>query len=290
MQFDSGTFTSGNGQKRSQPDVDPSMELTKEELQWALQLKEAFKQDDEILASTFSDMQIAILAIVDRGDVARSLERAQCLQAFRMQYNINDNVTEAIEIFRRHNQICPEMTLSLDECPNEDGKGSYVWAIDIAKYFPLRYLQHPKDFHYHIGWAYYFIKCTQPDFKSVREGFRQVFEVDGATWQNVSIKVEMKLLDELLSYLPYRRRQVKCLRISPVILVFHSLLRPFMPKEEHDAFSFGSEHFHMEFPDRIDQFYLQPSPEEAFESLMKRCQQFLNRRALNEQSFRLDDQ
>jgi CRAL/TRIO domain len=289
MLHEDGTWTNGNSRKRSKPEVDPLMELTMEELQWARQLKDAFKQDREILACTFSDMQIAAFAIVDRGDVERSLARGQCLQAFRMQYNINDNVTEAIEIFRRHQEICPGLTLSLDECPNDDGKGAYVWILDIAKYFPLRFLQHPKDFRYHIGWAYYMIKCMQPDLKSVRDGFRQVFECDGSGWQNFAIKVEVKLVDELLSSLPYRRGQVKCLRISPIALVFHALLRPFMPKEEHEAFSFGSEHFQTEFPDRIDQFYSQPSPEVAFETLMTRCQNFLKRRIQNEQSFRLDD-
>jgi hypothetical protein len=282
------TLSSSNGRKRCKPEVDPAMELTMEELQWALQLKEAFQQDDDILACTFSDMQIAMYAIVDCGDIAKSLEKGRRMQAFRMQYNINDKMTEAIDMFRRYQEICPDMLLSIEECPNDDGKGSFAMIVDMAKYFPLGFLQHPKDFRFLVGSIYYWIKCIQPDLKSVRDGYRQVFECDGAGWQNTAFKVELKLLDELLSSLPHRRRQVKVLRVPSVLLVLYSLVRPFMPKEERDIFSFGSEDLQIEFPDRIDQFYKQPTPEEAFENLMKRCQEFLQRRDDHEQTFRLD--
>ncbi|CAB9511520.1 expressed unknown protein [Seminavis robusta] len=280
---------SATSRKRKLPDVDPTMELTAQEKQWALDIKEAFADDDEICAKVFSDMQIAIFAIVDRDDVGRSLERAQCLQAFRMQYNINDAVQEGIDIFRRQQDICPGMLLSIEECPNDDGRGSHALVMDLAKYFPLRFLDNPKDFRCSIGSIYYSILCTQPDLTSVRDGFRQVFECDDVGWENACFKAELKSVDELLTSLPYRRKQVKCLRMPSVLLVVLHLLRPFMPKEEYDAFSYGSEDLQIEFPDRIDQFYMQPNADQAFEHLMKRCTSLLKRRVENEESFRLQD-
>lgn len=278
----------GSTRKRKKPEVDPTMELTPQERRWALQTKQAFRDDEEILAKVFSDMEITTFAIVDQGDIERSLERATCLQAFRMTHNIHDTAEEGLEIFERQQAICPGMMLSVEECPNEDGRGSHVAVIDLARYFPLRFLETPRDFRCSIGSIYYQILCTQPDLKSAREGFRQVFEMDGVGWQNMSFKHEMKAVDELLASLPYRRKQVKCLRMPSIALVVLSMLRPFMPREEYDAFCFGTEELQMEFPERIDHFYLQPTPEAAFEQFQKRACKLLTRRYENQKSFCLD--
>lgn len=264
---------------------DPAMELTTQERQWALETKRAFEEDDDIIARSFTDMQIATYAIIDQGDIGRSVERAQCFQAFRMDYNINDTAEEGIQIMRLQNQFCPGMLLSLEECSNEDGYGAHALIIHLAKYFPLRFLEHPKNFRANIGSMYYQIRCTQADFRSVRNGFRQIIEMEGVGWTNFSFQVERKALVELLGHLPYQRKQVQCLRPPSIAVLTLSLMKPFLA--EHKAFLFGTKELQEEFPTPIDNLYLQPNPEEAFDSLMKRCEQMLQKRANNEAAFRL---
>jgi len=266
---------------------DPTMALTAEERTWALSLKEAFQNHEDILACAITDMEIATYAIIDQGNLERSCERAICMQAFKMQYNINDTTEEGLYIFRRLHEFCPGLLLSIESCPNEDGCGSHALVMDLARYYPLRFLNDPRDFRYNIGAIYYMKLCTQPDFQSIRDGYRHLCECDGVTWENASFKVESRNIDQLLAHMPYRRRLVKCLRVPSVLLVLYSLMKPFLPKEEYDAFLFGTEDLQTEFPERIDQFYLQPNMDQAHKNMIQRCRALLTRRYYHQRAFRL---
>ncbi|CAB9523921.1 expressed unknown protein [Seminavis robusta] len=268
----------------------PTMKLTDQEREYALKIKRALEEEDEVLARAISDMEIASYAIVDQGDLERSLERAECMQAFRMDYNISDTVEDGIQVLRTFQELCPGMLLSIDPCTDGDSdNGSHVVVLDLTKNNPLSFLKSPKNFRYAIGGIYYMIRCMQPDLKSVREGYRQILECDGIGWNNLSSKVDQRCIDELLHNLPHRRKSMKILRASPIMLVIGSLMKPFLPKEEYDAIIFGFQNQDAtEFPERLDNYFLQPDPEAAFEGLMRKCQSYLTKRAETEKSFKLD--
>lgn len=275
--------------RKADEEEDPSrMALTEAELQWALTIKQAIEEDEEILARAITDMEIASFAIVDQGDIERSVERAMCMQAFRMQHNINDNVEEAMRILRESEQDHPHCMLSIDECPNDDGKGGHLMVADLAKFNPKTVLEKgPKGFRVLLGGFYYMILATQPDLASVRDGFRQIIECDGVGWSNISVRVESTKWHEFLSFAPFLRKEVKILRQPSVLACLHSFLRPIMKKPQSDKYLFGLSEIDIEYPERIDNFYLQPSPEAAVDANMERIRKFLTRRYKNERSFRL---
>jgi len=164
---------------------DPRMQLTPQERAWALSIKQAFQEDDEILARAICDMEIVQYALVDQGNVEKAHQKAMCMQAFRMAYNINETTKEALVVFRHVHAMNPGHLLSIDTCPNEDGKGAHALVIDFAKHFPSRYLEHPKEFRYYLACWHYASKCMQPDFQSIRDGYRHIIECDGVSRYNI---------------------------------------------------------------------------------------------------------
>ncbi|CAB9520671.1 expressed unknown protein [Seminavis robusta] len=287
---DTANDTESRGRKRKASDEggpNPRMQLTDQEREWALAIKQAMAEEEEILESAISDMEIAAFAIVDRDDIERSLERAICMQAFRMMYNINDNVDEAIDILRKNNIHHPGCILSIDECPNDDGNGAHVMVADMAKFNPQSVMDDPKGYRILLGGFYYQILATQPDIQSIRDGFRQVIECDGVSWSNISFQLESKKWHELLCFVPMLRKEIKVLRQPSVLACLHSFLRPVMKKSMSDKYTYGLAELDIEYPERIDNFYLQPTPEAALEGMLDRIRRFLTVRYKNERSFRL---
>jgi hypothetical protein len=277
----------GKSRKRKAPEADPNMVLSEEERQWALAIRSALDEDDEICSRAISDMEVATLAIIDKDIIERSIERAHCLQAFRMQYNINDTLEEALEIIRTNEIFHPGRVLSIDECPNNDGMGSHVIVADLAKFNPEAVLEHRNGFRIHLGGIYYFLKCLQPDFQSVREGYRQILECEGIKLKNISFNIEQRNYDDLISFYPALRKQVKVLRPPSVVVVLSSFLQSLLPRTGTQQFLHGWKELEEEFPERLDRFYLQPTPEEANDDKMRRVEALLERRFKNENTFRL---
>ena len=273
----------GRGHKRKAPEEDPRMQLTDEEHQWALAIKQALQEDDEVLACAICDMEIAAYAIVDHGNIERAVERATCLQAFRMTYNINDNVEEAMSILRRSEEHHPGCMLSIDKCPNDDGKGGHLMVVDMAQFNPQSTLEAgPQGFRILLGGFYYMILSMQSDY-----GFRQVIECDGVGRHNISLKIESCKYRELLSFFPMLRKEIKVLRLPSVIAFLISFLRPSMEKSMADSYAYGHQALDIEYPERIDHYYLQPTAQRALEASMERIHGMLTRRHENEQVFRL---
>ena len=89
--------TDGGSHETSSPSC---LHLTELELEWAHEIKDAIRQDEEI--KHVCDYEIAQMAIVTLGqeDLTSVLERIFHLQCLKEEYQLTDDPEEAVELMR----------------------------------------------------------------------------------------------------------------------------------------------------------------------------------------------
>ena len=113
------TGVSAHGPRSNNPLDDPArMELTRQEHQWALAVKEAIKQDEDL--EPISDFWCAQLAIKDEGNVAAALDRAHHLQGFRQEYGIKETTESGLHVMTNFVKLLPGFHLALSYCADTD--------------------------------------------------------------------------------------------------------------------------------------------------------------------------
>ncbi|CAB9515492.1 expressed unknown protein [Seminavis robusta] len=230
---------------------DPArMELTDQERQWALAIKEAIESDAEL--ENVSDFEVAQLALVDRDKREQALERVRHFQIFREEYKLRNTVEEGKRISRDFVQQHPLTVLSV--CLNPD----------------------------EVGFAYYSGHIFSPDFTAIRKGINFVLETMDYDWHNLTMKTRRKMWTECLGVYPYHVRKLKYFHMGLFASLAASLMKKFVPQEIYNKVQVGCQ-----FGGRLDTFYVVPTREIANQRLIERIDACLERRYENIQNFGL---
>lgn len=256
----------------------PRMQLSEEERQHALAIKQAIEEDPDL--DNLSDFQYVQFALVDQHDVEAAMHRAYHLQAFlKEEYKIRhddiDYAMASVQTFiRQHSGVILSLAYNADE-------ETYVLIYDLAT-FDQKRLQTPEDWRMFMSFVYFELTALNPDFYAIRKGVVFVCECEGFDWKNCDMKVQEKAWTELINVYPIEFRQIKYFHTGVFANLSASLMKPFLPKHIHSKFSVGNE-----FDGRLDTLYLVPTLEAANKRNLERFRVCLQQRFENERLFRL---
>jgi len=255
------------------------MDISRQERQWALAIKNAIAQHPEI--DNVSDFMCAQLALIEEDNVERALERAQTLQYFREEYKVVDNLEAGRHFLRAIVNIFPRHYLSIDYHAQTH---SYVFIYDVTKFDLSVYGSTEKVRSWFCG-SYFFLHAWNPDLYAVRKGITMLVECEGYSFSKVigmDFKTHQKIWDELSGVYPQRFDQVKHFHTGVLFNVMASMVRRMLPVNMRSRFHVGCD-----FGARLDTLYLVPNEEEASQRFIARMEDSLVRRYANEKMFKL---
>ncbi|CAB9506111.1 expressed unknown protein [Seminavis robusta] len=257
--------------------LDPRrMQLTNEERQWALNIKQAITASPEI--NDMSDFSYAQLALTDRGDLQAALERAAHMQAFREEYKILDSMEDGMRSLKTTLQVFPAAFLSFSY---SNSHGSYCFVYDMAAFDLYKLNKQPGLFQSGMWGIYYLGHCMAPDFQSMRRGAIFLVECQGFDWKrNVDLKTIRTIWVDFLAVYPFQIQKMKYFHSGLFINLINSLKKRFLPKHIVDKMEIGCM-----FERRLSDIYLVPDIDAAAQRLLSALECSLNRRYENERSF-----
>lgn len=271
----------------------PCMRLTEEERGWALTIKRAVEEDEEL--RNLCDLDYVQYAIVTGGDVQDSLRRMRGLQVFRQEYGINDTFDQALEMIRAFLTQQPGLLLAVDKAKTASQQGGededadahlhYLLVLDFAKINP-KTIRLPRDKRDMLGAFYYLHTATVAHPTAIRNGLLFIAECEGMTFDNVSPDFVGTIWREFKVYFPLRLKEFSWLRAATAATVLFSLCKPFFPAEVQAKVNLGCEFD--AFEGRLDELFLnRETPEENMEMTFRRAKRHLRERFQNAEAFRL---
>lgn len=284
--MDQSNLTNANRQEEEGEEGEESdgedvrMALTLEEHQWAKAIRSAVREDAEL--DDLTDYEYALIALVDKDDVAAAVERVYQLQGFRQQYK----ATGTLQCARQNleflvNELCPGFLLNLDYFERER---SPVVMFDASK-IDIRELATHERRQGYLRAMYYLNDAFTADLESARRGTICLTECEGYDWRkNASLSLFHQYWIEVQSVYPMTFSKLKLFRSGLFINSLLSLTKRFIPLRTYTNFSLGCN-----FPRRLDEMCLQPSREEASKRVLAAIHRALKRRHHNQATFSLGD-
>ena len=269
-----------NQNNRGNPLDDPSrMDLTPQERQWALELKEAIEQDPEL--EPISDFWCVQLAIKEEGNLECALDRARHMQGFRQEYEIEDTTESGLHVMTEFVKLVPGFHLALSYCADT---GNYIGVYDFSKFYTTKIASEPGGIALWLSSFYHHSNALNPDFEACRRGSSVLAECDGFDWKvNIPSKDMIRLNGEIAAVYPQSHQHMKYFNTGVLFNLMMSMVKKVMPKDCRNLVEFGCR---TEFG-RLDMVYAVPSLETATQRFLLRHKDSLDRRYANEASFSL---
>jgi hypothetical protein len=283
---------------------DPSMVISDQELQWALELKHLVNESERLnLECPMSDMELAHHAIIAQGNVVEALVRIEGLDRFRREYRIDQSVQQGLYFVLNFMKQQPGYLLHLDANP-QTYEG--IMVTDSAAFSDkcareaTPTVSAEEQWRICVGAIYYLhYAALSPTLASVRQGISATVECDGVGWHNIGSEYISRLFEEMFSYLPVRFTHIRAYNTTVVANLLFSLARPFMSPNMRRSVQLGhqiiiadssdsttNDHV-MGGPRRLSEFYHQPSLEMAQHRVIQRVQTLLTMRFYHDKEFRL---
>jgi hypothetical protein len=187
------------------------MELSQQERQWALAVKQGIEGTPEI--DNLSDFMYVQLALVHRENVEKALECAFALQHTRQEYSLLDSLEEGLLIHQKMLQLFPGMYLSFSYAHDEE---CYAVVFDISKFAPS-VLNSVESIRTWIASCFYNAHAMTPDFGSARTGGMYIAECQGYHWKSNMCDLKMSEMYWSIfgSVYPLVIYKMKCFHIDP---------------------------------------------------------------------------
>ncbi|CAB9514155.1 expressed unknown protein [Seminavis robusta] len=261
------------------PTDEGRMNLSAEEHEWALAIKEALMANPE-LEDKPSDFMIAQLAIVHHNDIETAMETAFRIQETREQYKIRDTYQDAYEKLTRSLELHygTHMYFGFN---HEEAR--YVAVFDIGR-FDSRVSMNPRNAEYCFGGGWYCYHAMSPDFESVRRGAIILMECQGYDWsqRQVDLQYAQRHWSDVAGVYPLMIHRFKCFHTPTVFNIVKAVCKRLIPSHIERSVQLGCQ-----YNGRLDALYLVPSVEAARQRVLVRMLECLQRRFAAEQSFRL---
>lgn len=281
--------------EQHEDEPDPSMLITEEEQDWALELKRAVTASRDSFPSTplISDMEYAQHAIVARGNTQEALQRIIRQQHFYSEYGIDNTSEQAVHYLRELMKQQPGYILHLDYVSSTQES---LIVTDPANYYPKRSMEstpeHSADYNwrvYAVGF-YYLHHTVQPSLASIRQGLIAIQECQGFGWDNFRMEGSSRIFAEVFASLPLKYKSILAYNTHSVVNSVANLVKPFMTRSQRESLHLGCT---IVEPDgassnmRLSELFLQPTLEAAQEVLLQRVARLSTTRFCNETTFRL---
>lgn len=257
------------------PDDPRRVNLTDEELDWALDIRDAIGMLPELDA--VSDYFCVQLALIAKEDVGEAVERALGLQAFKEEYNILDTYEEGSRCLRELVKLLPRMWLSFAYSHDD---GMYVEAHDLPK-FDVSLIDTAEKVRTFLAGVYYIHHAMNSDFAGIRNGTIVLVECEGFDWtKKATFNFQNRVFTELLSHYPYSI-EGRHYNTGTVFNIYLSMLRKLLPKKLKRTLQVG-----FQLDERLDKYFLVPTVEAAEERMLLRMEECLRRRYTNQTTFK----
>lgn len=254
------------------------MTLTREEREWARQVKQAIIDHPELdYVSDFLSVQFALVEWESRS-LENVLDRAMRLQIYKQEYDVLDTFQQGkvtLEYFIRRN---PGYLLHffLGE------RYTVVW--DLTK-FDITCLNDPREMKKIFLGAIYLNHSFSPDFEAIRKGLLWILECEGFMWKAPKMvnsrSMQLGFADVAGNY-PYLLDGVVFQNAGVVVNTLVAAVRRYIPSVVHSKFQMGSQN-----ETRMDTICLVPSLEAATDRIVREMTESLRRRFEAEKMFRL---
>ena len=213
------------------------MELSNEEREWAVAIKEAMIKEDEALAKTISDFEYVHHAIIAKGKPDKAIKRIQRLDKFRKEHDIpidanKCSADEAMTMIQAFEAKSPGMFLSFGK--DSAGSHGYLSTWDYASFLPANY-QEATDWKNCFAAFYYVFDAMHPDFDAIRSGIIMLADAEGLGWRNFSLEMEKQAAHLYQDAYPIRIQNITMLHSPTVFKAIYALCKPFLKKKVKDV-------------------------------------------------------
>lgn len=259
------------------------MELTSEEHEWAVGIKEVIEEEGTSnLDSPPSDYWCAQLALVDKDNVASAMDRLVHMQHFRQECDIRDTVAQGRKVVQNFVGLWPAFCLSLSR---HDDDHSCTLAFDLTKFHTCVLRQKSPKAHQTWFQAIYCINHAMcSDLEATRTGFVLLLECDGFDRQkNFGLDVLRNHWSNIAGVHPINHQQIRCYHTGLWINMLASMAKKFMPAAARDQFKVGC----VCGMGGLSNLYLTPSLKAANQRFLDCFLDGLQKRYANEATFRL---
>lgn len=251
------------------------MALSEQEREWALEIKRTVDEDPN--QEPLNDFWYAQLALVDKGDLEKSLDRIDNLKHFWEEYGIVEDAGYGSRILRDFQRVLPEFWMCFEFNRHF---GNYVLVCDVARFY-VEPVEGDVDW---LKAMYYVNHCLSPDLEAVRQGPVLLVENQGFDWKkNFGVNVFKRMYTDLMAFYPFRHKLIKNFHTGVFMNLVVSMSKPIIPKEMFNSYQMGCT---CELG-RLDRVYMKPSVRAANEKLLAATKMALEKRYANEASFKL---
>ena len=192
------------------------LELTPEERDWALDIRDMIEMTPEA-DHNLPDFWCAHLALAVKDDVADAVRRVIHLQEFREAYDIRDTPQQGRQLIQKYMELFPGQLLNLGlDIPqslqgqeqgeggleqNED-LGTVVLVHDCSK-FDSTLLDTDQKMRVFMGGAYYMHQALFIDCEAARRGVTVLAECENVSFtKKQNLKVLSRMFSELVTAYP----------------------------------------------------------------------------------------
>lgn len=271
---------------------DSSLLITEEEHAFALQIRRAVEEDEELRPLT--DFEYAQYAIVTKGNLQEALSRIHGMQAFRDEYGINNSVQQCHEAYVEHFRQFPGYVLhfDIDESTQEP-----IVVLDLGRFKPNKTMEHTDpskhpDFNWRVEVtrSYYQTFFLAPSLAAIRQGVFSIIDCQDIGWDNFTIEYSQRYHSELWGHQPLKFKNLLCYNTGSVANICWSMIKHLMNANMRETLQLGCQLVEMDGaqnPQRLSELYLQPNMQHAHEKMMHKMAELVELRNQNEQKFRL---
>lgn len=255
--------------------------ITEQECEWAIALKEAVAEADDI--KNLSDFDYVQNSLIAKDDLESAMDRIRGIEIFREEYNINDTVEEGIALITQFLKQQPAFILTVDLDPE---KGHFVFVYDTAKLQP-KFRDFPEDWRVHLGAWYYLFHAMNSNIHSCRQGVVHIGECEGTGRDNFSMNHVQRLFSDLFSNYPFKHKEISWIRTPLAANLLYSFMKPLMRKDR--SFKFQTGCTFQGYTDRLNGIFHIPNLETAEKCLLERLRGYLETRYHMEKNFKIPD-
>jgi len=284
--------------------MDPSMQLSDQERNWALELKHAVQDTPDRFPPEDSryilgDMELAHVAIVSRGNLVEGLVRLEGLQQYRREYELDHSPPQILEALQNFMHQQPGYLLHMDVSPVPPFDPLLI--MDSSQVFPKVAVAAEDKWRVFCVGIYYTHYVLWPTLATVRHGLNITLECGACGWHNFSMEQVTRLFEEVMAYMPIKFKSMKGYNTNVVANLMFSMARPFMGPEMKKSVQLGCQVITGDTAENatlinnthssnasLAEFYLQPSLQAAELRILQKAQALLSVRKYNEQVFRLE--
>lgn len=271
---------------------DETMTISDEEKEWALEIKRAVEDNEHLLPLT--DYEYVQHALVSEGKLGEALCRVERMQNFCQEYGVDKSVEQAMEMLVELIHQQPGFLLHMDCDPVAHNT---INVIDLGMFDPRLAQADPdgrdRNWRTFACGVFYMKYCSQPSFATIRAGFYVLAEFGDVGNHNSDPAARMRLFDELMRYFPMKWKQFLAFNTGYAATIMLSIVKSFMPKTLASVVEMGCQ---IEESDetrnptkRLREFYMQPTVELAYKSILQKARAMAERRDYNTRHYRLEE-